>query len=1703
MSHSSSHFLTLDATKKPTVRKGVNFQSYIPPVLPGTKQPAPRANQLNKVHAAIDTRVGAIMERVSKTLPDMGPFNVIAQELAVEYLESQARSSSADSESGSKPSTYWDAFEDSLDMIIKQEDNHEGNGRSASFTLDALRSLLSRLEAWNERAIKATLGTGQVLSTEVDDLLEEARIIEQRVEMPVEILNKLRVLQKVGESFANKVRSKLTLKGKEKVPLRVLTELMKEAETLPIETEEVRFFRNQRGRIQALCHSAQKASRDKSLEKSKDVTIEAAEIRAILPDLEFVQAQVSMAEWVQKAMSKTDKRGSVPLQTIEQLFEDPSAALIKPEECEIMQVLQRAMNEGRAWQASANKVLAGLPTPQSKAIKQMPTVEVLQSLLDDHSKLSKVCVPTLSSNIEGLLRRAKAWMKKQERTLSGTWSLVDAKSLLEEGKQISAQVDLNPQFGELVREVSKAEDWCSRARIILNSLALTDIDQLEPLVNTSFKAPTMDVVMEEAEGPLTKRARRNGSATSPTLNDPNFASRLSLSNKEVQALKNYESSLADLTATLQGAEPWLVPLLMSEKLPKQADLLNLRESLGIVRDLILEEDVNQLCDGAIKWHDRAETVLNSPFPRPAGVLRSLASLVHELAGNPMRYDHWKDIIEAAKLESWAHQVRYVEVPISESSLETLVSSCPFALEFDKEISELKENMQTESRIASMLTDWQDDWMRQVLGLERRPLNGARGDEALTVKYAQACKVVYEKHCGDLLVPRRARKDAEAFLDSLKNAKLVSFSSLITRVETALNRNSALEQTSEHLATRFLANFNGTADDSLFHDLLVLLESVEKADLQVSHFDKAFTPMVAQLLQYQSTVRSLFKWDHDESVQEAGYRPSLQQVEQLWNQMISDAANKFKLSQNFLQSVAYIQTAVTIVTNAHAWRSNLGELTKLLRIFDQSNTDRVSIAVVRKHLNLLSKFPVIVPFNDIISDQELEGMEAWETQTVQLYQRTKQGSKTTRATLAEAEEVLKNAPPPLCVNSADFATLASHVSVAQKIRNDSFAMIAASHSYRVRSAGEVQEPTTGSLVNEISNFIKESKSTVIDPGVTSFLETEMRVSRIETHLRAVLLRPHVVPLELIDRYLEKVAEFANGVENSWDEMVHERKQFLAGVEFAPSKQLFVGCQDLIKRTVKWRTLAHAFISKLPAGVLDSVPANAPSKKSVAALTLMPAEPSADMGQLELALGTALGAPPTAAGEKILDIVIRNLEKDLGTLSYDEWGKNSPIVEYAYPLPLYQLPASSAPGTPNPAPVSKRKTNAATAAQAGPPPENPLLIKGLSPLHQLLFQIPWTRAGMGYLSPVNEVLMRKPTDWVQAERQKFCQRLAQPGVPLRDALELLVEHKRNSLLQVGDYVKMRSSAAVALRTVRTCMHRFPFLAARNKHEETDVAVELWERILQPGSSSGGGMETETPTPATGKESKESEEVELVGLLLQLEGLAFQVPTKYRLLMLMLDMYDWRVKAQSVCHHMGWNARPRPWTADERALSRWASTSPPTDIFSQKSVAPAPTATDPLCIHAVPAPPPKEFVLCAMHMSFYYVVECCRHFIRVMSDMCELCCNVTTTDQEDVFWISCDVCDRWFHPRCAGVNQGASAFTCPQCLVSNPNASSEKRRVAMNILTQLPPKKFNLMDANARSQEASRLLGDAKQQLIIVTVNPVEVGIFKRIVGPAINQ
>ena len=1278
-----------------------------------------------------------------------------------------------------------------------------------------------------------------------------------------------------------------------------------------------------------------------------------------------------------------------------------------------------------------------------------------------------------------------------------------------------------PEIGNLETEVSKADAWCLEAKKLIASLALTDIDQIEPLVSASFKAQPTESVASDEEGPMTKRARTE------VAEGMGYSARLQLRGKEVQGLKNYESSLSDLTATLANVKVHIVPLLESGKLPTQTQLEALKNSLGMVRDSNLEDDITQLHDGATKWSDRADSVMAVPFPRPAGVLRSLSTLIHDLASSPMQYSHWREVVQIASEEVWAHGLRYISLPLGEARLDHLIATCPFtdadAMDASSGdgINDLSTARRVESEIAAVLLEKQDDWMRQVLGLAAR--DGAAGlvpDEITLLRRCREIHAVYVKSCGELLTPRRVpmhiRAEAETFLEQLQSSALLAIPSLVVKVQLALNRNSAFESASTHLASRLEADYTRarqglpSEEKDLFHDLLALLESVEFAELRVEHFDNYFTPLVGKLLQYQSTVRALFKWDHDETVSEIGYRPSLDELESVWKRISSEADSLHKLSESFISDVAYIASAFKALTEARDWRSGLAEIVGSLRGQGGEGAERMTIAGLKKHVGRWPSVPVQVPFADIITNAEMAEIDEWSKTVAGTVNARSKSRK--RASLEEARALLAAAPRPLCVNSVDYDTLASQVAAAEELRQLSSALILQSFDERIKLTEPSVTNEAAPLAEvdmigmELTRLLRESRRSPVQVGTENLVETEIRIRSTNRNLIRILTRPHAVPLDTVEPFVDSIATPGGAEEDAEMEDAGEEMQ-LPGVTFSATPCLVAAVRAKVNETHKWKHTAADFLALLPVHH-SQTSATVPTTRKSSAANSGGSTPQGDqaiaLSTFEAALGSSLNAPPTVAGEKFLDIVLRNLDRE----PVRDVVKEGVHSDYVFSLPLYQLPSTAPSSANGGAPIaltqaevaeakrgrkaggSASRSKAASNQPAGAVPENPLLIKGLSPMHQLLYQVPWTRPGLGYLSPLNEVLLTKPREFLDAEKTKLRERISRPNPTLRAALEVLLEHRRASLFQTSEYLRIRSFSALSLKTVKNCLTRFPFLVPTPATDITaDIPMETWERFVHPSTASG-------PSGSPLAAEEPAEEAELVGFLLQLEALAFQVPTKYRLLMLMLDMYDWRVRAQSVCHHMHRDSRPRPWAGDERALAHWATVSQPADLFAAVPIASSPPPGDPLCLHVIPAPPPQDFILCAMHMSFYYVIESSRHFIRVMSDMCELCYGVTTTDQEDKFWISCDACDKWFHGTCAGLTQAVAAFTCPNCLLASSSVSVDRKRMAQSLLQSLPPRRHNPVAPAARLADAENLLAEARQQQIVMALGPSEVNIFKRL-------
>ena len=353
----------------------------------------------------------------------------------------------------------------------------------------------------------------------------------------------------------------------------------------------------------------------------------------------------------------------------------------------------------------------------------------------------------------------------------------------------------------------------------------------------------------------------------------------------------------------------------------------------------------------------------------------------------------------------------------------------------------------------------------------------------------------------------------------------------------------------------------SAEINLFHDLLNLLESVEFSELRVEHFDTKFTPIVGKLLHYQATVRAAFKWDHDESVIETGFRPGLHAIEFVWNE-ITGEAQTFQLSERFLKDVAYLTNAHRALVEGREWRQSLVEIVNGLK--NTSLVDKVTIATLKKHVSKWALLAIEVPFDDIVSNASLEAIDEWSRQlSVSINNKAKQRR---RATLEEATELMNAAPVPYCTNSADYEVLSGQVKFAQEVKASSIVLITQSYEERcglVVPNAETVIPENDSLAIEITRLLRESRKTPIRVGTEMLMEVETRIRSINRNLLKILNRPNVVPLETVGPFIESVRQGISVEEDG--EIV------IPGIVFSPNKRLISAVSEKLEYTTKWRRI----------------------------------------------------------------------------------------------------------------------------------------------------------------------------------------------------------------------------------------------------------------------------------------------------------------------------------------------------------------------------------------------------------------------------------------------------------------------------------------------------------------------------------------------------
>ncbi|KAF4725148.1 hypothetical protein FOZ63_025065, partial [Perkinsus olseni] len=103
---------------------------------------------------------------------------------------------------------------------------------------------------------------------------------------------------------------------------------------------------------------------------------------------------------------------------------------------------------------------------------------------------------------------------------------------------------------------------------------------------------------------------------------------------------------------------------------------------------------------------------------------------------------------------------------------------------------------------------------------------------------------------------------------------------------------------------------------------------------------------------------------------------------------------------------------------------------------------------------------------------------------------------------------------------------------------------------------------------------------------------------------------------------------------------------------------------------------------------------------------------------------------------------------------------------------------------------------------------------------------------------------------------------------------------------------------------------------------------------------------------------------------------------------------------------------------------------DIFESPEFPPGTPVLPHAADNVVIAPPVEDYIQSTLQMRVFYLVECCRHFMTVYTDMCEICNIPTTLHTDTDSWITCDVCDKWYHQKCARVSPDCTSFVCPIC-------------------------------------------------------------------------
>ncbi|KAF4668307.1 hypothetical protein FOZ61_006710 [Perkinsus olseni] len=1476
-----------------------------------------------------------------------------------------------------------------------------------------LRHEVSRLRDWTLKA-RRLLGEGsastmgrQMGMKEAQELLTEGRSLDRGVGSLHKEVSEIQKMVAQAEAFAVKVRTAKPAPNDNLMSLPMLTDLVVEGLALRVFPEpEMTYLQQQQELVRLLAEKLREATQANCLESCQIVLYEDEGMDVDLgPKIDRLREHVTISEWASRAQTKLHgRRSQLPLSTVEHLLADDNATeKLDPQHCLELRTLLEARTAGRAWQEQAQRylradtVLQHGKDPDEEDLTARGTLDQLTVLLEEHSDLPRVCVPHAAQQLEALIRRGRQWLRKVQRLLILERSTEvcptasDGQLVVEEAleSEVTKSIDFTQQIEELTRAVASCEDWTNDA-----VAALDRVKAVEKL---------------GSESPPTPKRRKKEAPSTPSENDD-------------------EALLGELTKVLDRYNDEVKPRM--DELPGLEEFEALSERVkGLsLRDINLEKEVQRVIDKTRKWQGKVmNDIQEAQFPRPHGVLKRLVSLLSKFLAGGIAGAHPREYLQllvgAAQEEVWACKVRSIVaegtgLPMKTPTLEELYEDFPFALKAlvapREEISRLEDGgcppdqtlvaiRQASEHLSSSLPSWSFEWPNRYPSNPTR-VRDREGSTARTIGGEwDVIMILKAILSGAEHVTKNATSRPAAFWAEVEKvlegctATLLRLDGPLETVRAVQRTNSELERRSSDLLARMEADHNASqevaersgVDSSLFTDLLDLLKNVDDCPCTTINFEKTLRPLVTRLAEWQKRARELFQWDENESPLPDAPKPGRSEVEVYINDLKADSDLMSLVSMNFLDQVGFISGVLGAARSVDEWERGLETMLKLPE-------GDLSLAALRKHVGQRSHLAIDFPWSETTQRAAFEA-DQWLT----LLQSRR--SRRKHLTLKTAEEILRATLPPeegddsgftreIINKSEECVELKKHVEAAKEHLQNAVEAIQASH--RARTQPE-EEGSAVDHVEVLSALVAEGKALYVQTGIGKWLSLELRARNDNRRMREAFEKDNCT--------LEEARQICQSVRAPTANLSKQQQRTPMSDE-SPAE-----AEVISSLTSELETMDFSCDAELLRRLSREV-----------------AAAEAYQDRINLVLKTCGSTSSTGRVEKdpeIDRVIDKSLESCGDQSSLPPAGRHKP-PDYAFPLPFYTalLPAPTA----------------ALAKKAKKPEP---VVDALPLCLGIIDMAPWNAPPVSHTrAPVEEAVRQQRValqgmtpDQREAEKLHFRAHLRKAKSTMSEALTVLAFAPKVRL-RMEEVEELRWVIAWTMESVRDILRRHSVLVPNPTATRSNPLVsasheyEAWELALVGDSELG-----EEAGEGNGAKSAQQTTIDdLLEVLLQVDSLPLSVRLKSRVVTAVEAAFDWRVRAQCLVHNLKpEKSRPRPWVGDRRTLEYWSGHGQRCrDIFESPEFPPGTPVLPHAADNVVIAPPVEDYIQSTLQMRVFYLVECCRHFMTVYTDICEICNIPTTLHTDTDSWITCDVCDKWYHQKCARVPPDCTSFVCPIC-------------------------------------------------------------------------